>query len=218
MIDLAGIVILAGGESTRMGLPKALLKLTNGETLIDFHICHAKALSNKLSSLTKLKLPVMLADNGKRFYQPNYLEKGKVILIDDYVENDETGKGAGALSAIVMAMQEVIYPNDYLMVICCDSLINATQLYDKLFNQITDKNEDVVYFKGEKDYPLLGLYRVDLLPKLKVYLDKGNRAVMKFLKDKKVKTVGLPNEWVNLANFNTLDEFNLALKQLNELG
>lgn len=214
MIDLAGIVILAGGESTRMGSPKALLTLPNGETLLEWHIDHAKSLSTQLRHETNLKVPVMIADNGKNFYHPSYLEKGKVIVIADELPSDDNGKGAGALSAIVMAMQEVIYPNDYLMVICCDSLINATQLYDKLFNQITDKNEDVVYFKGEKDYPLLGLYRVDLLPKLKVYLDKGNRAVMKFLKDKKVKTVDLPNEWVNLANFNTKDKFELALQKL----
>lgn len=210
MIDLAGIVVLAGGESSRMGSPKALLTLPTGERLIDFHIRHAKALSNKLSIITKLKLPVMIADNGKGFYQPNYLEKGKVILIDDYVENDEVGKGAGALSAIVNAMIEVVYPYDYLMVISCDSLINATQIYDKLFNQITDKNEDVIYFKGKKDYPLLGLYRTDLLLELYDYLDKDNRSVMKFLADKKIKTVDLPSEWLALANVNTMDDFELA--------
>ena len=47
MIDLAGIVILAGGESTRMGSPKALLTLPNGETLLEWHIDHAKSLSTQ---------------------------------------------------------------------------------------------------------------------------------------------------------------------------
>lgn len=55
-IKLAGVVILAGGESSRMGSPKALLSLPNGETLLDFHIRHAK----------RLNVPVMVADNGKR--------------------------------------------------------------------------------------------------------------------------------------------------------
>ena len=190
-INLSGIVILAGGESSRMGSPKALLPLPTGETLLDYHICHAK----------NLNVPVMVADNGKHFCQNK-----SVKIIDDYIKNDETGKGAGALSAIASAIENLTSQNGYLMVISCDCLIGADLVFAKLVHQIID--EDVVYFKGEKDYPLLGLYRVDLLPRLKDYLDKGNRSVMKFLSDKKVKTVDLPNEWGALANFNTLDEFN----------
>ena len=197
MIDLAGIVILAGGESTRMGSPKALLKLANGETLLEFHIRHAK----------NLNVPVMVADNGKHFCQDN-----TVKIIDDYIKNDETGKGAGALSAIAGAIENLTSQNGYLMVISCDCLIGADLVFAKLVHQIID--EDVVYLKSEKDYPLLGLYRVDLLPRLKDFLDKGNRSVMKFLSDKKVKTVDLPNELVALANFNTLDEFQKAKNKL----
>ena len=190
-------MILAGGESTRMGSPKALLKLANGETLLEFHIRHAK----------NLNVPVMVADNGKHFCQDN-----TVKIIDDYIKNDETGKGAGALSAIAGAIENLTSQNGYLMVISCDCLIGADLVFAKLVHQIID--EDVVYLKSEKDYPLLGLYRVDLLPRLKDFLDKGNRSVMKFLSDKKVKTVDLPNKWGALANFNTMDEFNLALTKL----
>ena len=196
-INLSGIVILAGGESSRMGSPKALLQLPNSETLLDFHIRHAK----------NLNVPVMVADNGKGFCQNK-----AVKIIDDYLPTDESGKGAGALSAITGAIENLTNQNGYLMVISCDCLIGADLVFAKLVHQIID--EDVVYLKSEKDYPLLGLYRVDLLPRLKDFLDKGNRSVMKFLSDKKVKTVDLPNKWGALANFNTMDEFNLALTKL----
>ena len=196
-IKLAGVVILAGGESSRMGSPKALLSLPNGETLLDFHIRHAK----------RLNVPVMVADNGKHFCQNK-----SVKIIDDYIKNDETGKGAGALSAIAGAIENLTSQNGYLMVISCDCLIGADLVFAKLVHQIID--EDVVYFKGEKDYPLLGLYRVDLLPTLKDFLDNGSRSVMKFLSDRKVKAVALPNELVALANFNTLDEFQKAKNKL----
>ena len=196
-INLSGIVILAGGESTRMGSPKALLKLANGETLLEFHIRHAK----------NLNVPVMVADNGKHFCQDN-----TVKIIDDYIKNDETGKGAGALSAIAGAIENLTSQNGYLMVISCDCLIGADLVFAKLVHQIID--EDVVYLKSEKDYPLLGLYRVDLLPTLKDFLDNGSRSVMKFLSDRKVKAVALPNELVALANFNTLDEFQKAKNKL----
>ena len=196
-INLSGIVILAGGESSRMGSPKALLQLPNSETLLDFHIRHAK----------NLNVPVMVADNGKGFCQNK-----AVKIIDDYLPTDESGKGAGALSAITGAIENLTNQNGYLMVISCDCLIGADLVFAKLVHQIID--EDVVYLKSEKDYPLLGLYRVDLLPTLKDFLDNGSRSVMKFLSDRKVKAVALPNELVALANFNTMDEFNLALTKL----
>ena len=81
-IKLAGVVILAGGESSRMGSPKALLSLPNGETLLDFHIRHAK----------RLNVPVMVADNGKRL-----CHDATVKIIDDYVPNQQDGKGAGII-------------------------------------------------------------------------------------------------------------------------
>ena len=195
MIDLAGIVILAGGESSRMGSPKALLKLANGETLLEFHIRHAK----------NLNVPVMVADNGKHFCQDN-----TVKIIDDYIKNDETSKGAGALSAIAGAMAHLPHHAGYLLVISCDSLVSAHQLFDTLTAQSV-QNADVIYVKSDKDYPLLGLYSLDLTDKLQGYLDNGGRSVMKFLSEVNVKTVDLPNDWVKLANFNDKDEFELAL-------
>lgn len=201
-IKLAGVVILAGGESSRMGSPKALLSLPNGETLLDFHIRHAK----------RLNVPVMVADNGKRLCHDT-----TVKIIDDYLPNQQNGKGAGALSAMASAMNQVMSPYHYLLVISCDSLVHAHQVFDKLRYAVTD-NEAVIYLKAEKDYPLLGLYRTDLLIKLYDYLDKGQRAVMKFLADKKIQTAALPNEWIALANFNTKNEFDLALNSLNGIG
>ena len=73
------------------------------------------------------------------------------------------------------------------------------------------QNADVIYVKSDKDYPLLGLYSLDLTDKLQGYLDNGGRSVMKFLSEVNVKTVDLPNDWVKLANFNDKDEFELAL-------
>lgn len=54
-MSLCAVLILAGGESTRMGQPKAQLALPNKSTVLDFHIACAK----------KLNLPIFLADNGK---------------------------------------------------------------------------------------------------------------------------------------------------------
>lgn len=54
---LAGVVILAGGLSTRMGSPKALLKLPCGDTLLQYHV----------RSASQLGVPILIADNGQGF-------------------------------------------------------------------------------------------------------------------------------------------------------
>ncbi len=202
MMDLIGILILAGGESARMGSPKALLTLPGGERLLDYHIRHALCINQ----------PVMVADNGKGFCQNNH-----VSVISDYLANDSVGKGAGALSAIAGAMQALSDGQGYLLVISCDSLIHAKQLFDKLKNKC-HQQADVIYLKDEKDYPLLGLYSLHLKAKLKDYLDKGNRSVMKFLAGVTVKTVDLPSAWKALANVNTPAEFQDATQQLIDLA
>ena len=59
--SLAGIVILAGGASKRMGSPKAELILPTGERLLDYHVRQALELSAAMMS----NLPIMIADNGR---------------------------------------------------------------------------------------------------------------------------------------------------------
>jgi molybdopterin-guanine dinucleotide biosynthesis protein A len=147
----------------------------------------------------------MVADNAKGFCQHD-----DVMLVKDYLLNDTSGKGAGALSAIAGAMAHLPHHAGYLLVISCDSLVSAHQLFDTLTAQSV-QNADVIYVKSDKDYPLLGLYSLDLTDKLQGYLDNGGRSVMKFLSEVNVKTVDLPNDWVKLANFNDKDEFELAL-------
>ena len=59
---LAGIVILAGGASKRMGTPKAELILPTGELLLDYHVRQALELSAAVTNT----VPVMIADNGRK--------------------------------------------------------------------------------------------------------------------------------------------------------
>lgn len=198
---LSATVILAGGESSRMGKPKALLSLPNlslpsSETLLDFHITRAKMLG----------VPVLLADNGKN------LGRGrKVHAVTDYLPHDNNGKGAGPLSALCGAMLHV--SDGYLLVASCDSLILLDQLW--VYLQDCAKTE-AIYLKNGKDYPLLGLYHSSILAKLQRYLNYEERSVMKFLGNLTVSTVTAPNDWQGLLNFNTKDEFNLALTIFNQ--
>lgn len=209
MINLSAILILAGGESRRMGSPKALLPLPNGENLLQYHIRHAKQLAKNLNK----NIPILIGDNDKNFSLSDDID---VIAIQDYINN------AGALSCLLSAFyycQNCHLNDGFILVISCDNLINIDELYFKLCDNII--NSQAIYLTDShltdsKDYPLLGLYNLNLIDELKTYLDNDNRAVMKFLKDKLVEKISMNDNWRYMANFNTLDEFKLALKCLTE--
>lgn len=217
MINLAGIVILAGGESTRMGSPKAKLKVPRMQgmdkaynqrqiSLLDFHI----------QDTFGLGVPVLVADNNKHFLSDDSYQKTPYLFaIQDHIPS------AGALSAITAAIQflsdDTTYPKkskSHVLVLSCDTLIHAHHLNSLLSNQSNHWQACYVQDKKGQDYPLLGLYRLDLLPKLQEYLNHGNRSVMKFLSQIHRKVIPMPSDWQPLANFNTPQEFKTAIKHL----
>ena len=232
---LAGIVILAGGASKRMGSPKAELILPTNERLLDYHVRQAL----QLSTASTHNVPIMIADNGRGFtVNPDLIIQNPqvpIIHITDYLSSntlsgndDEQIETGGALVAIESALQSLASstalgeaPNEYaswLMVISCDSLIPATDLWQKLkpyMTQATDKS--VICLTDDSHlYPLLGIYRLSIEPDLKRYIDDGQRQVMKFIKPI-VQPVPLPKNWQHLTNFNTPEDFKRACMALTHL-
>ena len=232
---LAGIVILAGGASKRMGSPKAELMLPTNERLLDYHVRQALKLSAALMS----NVPIMIADNGRGFaINLDLIEKNPqvpIIHITDYLSSnnfsandDEPIETGGALVAIEAALQYLMSSMtltnaanahaSWLMVISCDSLIAATDLWQKLqpyMTQAADKS--VICLTDDHHlYPLLGIYRLDIEPDLKHYIDNGQRQVMRFIQPI-VQPVPFIEEWQCLTNFNTPKEFERACIALNDL-
>ncbi|MDN3399167.1 NTP transferase domain-containing protein [Psychrobacter sp. APC 3426] len=233
--SLAGIVILAGGASSRMGTPKATLTLPTGERLLDYHVRHALALS-----MINNNAPIMIADNGRGFDVDLALDNGNpqtpIIHITDYDSVDTQSqtsnaniKTGGALVAIESALQLVVSLNEsanlqqykqssWLLVISCDSLIPATDLWQKLqhlISQSTDKKV-ICLIDDSHLYPLLGLYQLSVEPDLKAYIDSGGRRVMQFIKPI-VQAVPFEKNWQHLTNFNTPEEFKRACASLSDL-
>ena len=239
---LAGIVILAGGASKRMGSPKAELILPTGERLLDYHVRKALELSAAIIS----NLPIMIADNGRGFsINPDLIKNSPspVFHITDYLSandlsnnilssNDdkpiETGGALVAIEAALQSLKSLVSSNQltkdaswqqsWLMVISCDSLIPVTDLWQKLQPYMT-KNPDKTVICLTDDshlYPLLGLYRLSIEPDLKDYIDDGQRQVMKFIKPI-VQPVPFAKNWQYLTNFNTPKDFEHAYLALNDL-
>ncbi|MGO3634108.1 molybdenum cofactor guanylyltransferase [Psychrobacter sp.] len=234
---LAGIVILAGGASSRMGAPKATLTLPSGELLLDYHVRHA----------LDLNTPILVADNGRGF-RSNLAVSGQqsqspVVYIADYGSGDTVCasteiKNGGALVAIESGLQQLqgIEKQDFkksdtstnnslswVMVISCDSLIPATDLWQKLQpsmlqvkNNCSTKTKVICLTDEQHLYPLLGLYQLSVEPALKAYIDSGQRRAMTFIKPL-MQTVPLSPRWQPLTNFNTPTAFERACLRLNDL-
>lgn len=227
--NLAGVVILAGGQSRRMGFPKAQLSLPSNERLLDYHVRHA----------SQLGLPIIIADNERGFtVAETLLEQLTVnatplLHTEDYRPATIEGstETAGALAAIAGAMQALVDVDDssYLMVVSCDSLITAPKLWQALSpycdshgvetktktetNDAIANNSVICLTDDAYPYPLLALYRLELAAKLGAYLDSGQRRVIAFIKPI-AQPVLLPNEWLQLTNLNTPDDFKIACAQL----
>ena len=239
-IHLAGIVILAGGASKRMGSPKAELILPTGERLLDYHVRQALELSVAMMS----NIPIMIADNGRGFsITPEFIKENPqspVFPITDYLSangfsnkilssnDDKTIETGGALVAIEAALQSLASSNkltkdanwqqSWLMVISCDSLITVTDLWKKLQPYIAQSIDKSVICLTDNEhlYPLLGLYRLSIEPDLKQYIDNGQRQVMKFIKPI-VQPVPFVKAWQDLTNFNTPKDFIRACLALGDL-
>ena len=231
---LAGVVILAGGASRRMGTPKAELTLPNNERLLDYHVRQA----------LELQVPIMIADNGRDFILDADLmandASALVSHIKDYQSsNDQSSdyqssdiKTGGALVAIESALQTLIkattpmpstvVASSWLLVISCDSLIPAPLLWQKLSSHIdivTDRaaNKKVICLSdGQHLYPLLGLYHLSVEPELNAYLHSGARKVMSLITPMTQALIIEP-EWQRLTNFNTPSDFKRACTAWTDL-
>lgn len=223
--QLAGVVILAGGASTRMGTAKAKLTLPTGEQLLSYHVRHA----------SELQVPILIADNGRGFHveldQRLRSTDAPVIPIADYgthgSDNRQIETG-GALVAIESALQALSALNEsktndlnpsasWLLVISCDSLIPVSTLWSTLKRSITLATDKQVICLTDAHhlYPLLGLYKLSIEPELKAYIDSGQRRVMRFIAPM-THTVLLDEPWQCLTNFNTPQDFERACAALSD--
>lgn len=188
------LLILCGGRSRRMGSPKPLLPF-RGVPLIE-----------RLAAAGR-RQPLWLAAAEQRF--PNIQQ---VIYLSDALPDRQ-----GALSAILPALQ-IASKQGYegIYVHSCDTLLLPEQVADCLQHARGSAawRGGVAALQDEgRDYPLLAHWSASLAEPLLRYLESGQRRVTTWLQTVPFATAPLPKQWQLLCNFNTPEEFELAMVQ-----
>lgn len=182
----AQTIILAGGDSRRMGSDKGLLK-RSGKPFVLRVIESAKPVSNRVMIITS-------NDEYKRFGQPVY---------DDLI------KGKGPAGGIYTGLSISMYETN--IILSCDIPFIEPSLISVLLSR--SGNEDVLYYKdGETKHPLIGIYKKSAAAHFKKCIDKNILKMEDILKSMKVKELDLPEPMRKQAqNINTKQEFDTMM-------
>ena len=189
-------VILCGGQSSRMGSDKGLLKLeanTWAQTAID--------------KITTLNIPVKISVNSKQ-----YNDYAAVFPSTDLVTDDATLSLKGPLLGVLSS--HLKFPEEDLFILACDMPLMEPSLLNKLYTQYQQEpsfNAYVFTNEGEPE-PLCGIYKSKGLSLILDILISGRlfKHSMKFMLDHlNVKTIPATDEQKKFfRNFNAHAELN----------
>jgi molybdopterin-guanine dinucleotide biosynthesis protein A len=190
-------VILAGGKSSRMGRPKALL-LFDGEPLI-VHI--ARALEPVFTEIVVVAAPAQ------------ELPPLPATVVRDEVAHQ------GPVGGIYYGVRAA--GGEFCFVTSCDAPFLNLSLISHLIAQVSDCDVVVPYWQ-ERFQPLHAVYRRSVLPFLKEQLDRGELRPI-FLYDR-VRTQKIAEdevrsfdpEGLSFLNMNTPEDYQAALERWQE--
>ncbi|MBI1995188.1 MAG: NTP transferase domain-containing protein [Deltaproteobacteria bacterium] len=190
----ASAVILAGGKSSRMGRPKALLQFDNEPLIV--HI--VRALKSMFAEAVVVAAP------------EQELPPLPALLVRDEVAYQ------GPVGGIYYGLKAA--RGEFGFVTSCDVAFTNLSIISYLTSQIADYDVVVPYWQ-ERFQPLHAVYRRSVLPLLKEQLERGELRPI-FLYDKvRTRKIGedeirrLDPEGLSFFNMNTPEDYEEALKR-----
>lgn len=178
-----GVVILAGGQSRRMGKNKAELKM-NGISFLDM-------LVKELEGFDELVISV---DEKTKHPEIRY------PMISDLYQ------GCGPMSGVYSALKQCI--SDTLIVVPCDVPLFSKGLAMNMLS-VLDPGTDVIAAVTEdgREHPLCGVYTKNCMARLEDCLGNGIYKMRDMLAGLRVKTYSAGKESWRLRNVNTPEEY-----------
>lgn len=176
-------VVLAGGQSRRMGTNKALLEL------------HSKpAISIVADELAICTDGIVIIANDAR--PLSFLPW--TIIGDRF-------SGEGPLAGIESALYHI--EADLFLIAACDMPLINHEIYQYMLEKLLDNNSDaIIPVYQNRQHPLAGIYRKGVLPEIQVQLQHGQRKVTSFFQHINVHYeetfTGFTNEQLSKHFFN----------------
>lgn len=189
--------VLAGGASSRFGRDKALLQVGN-QTLIQRVVDRLRGISDDV---------MIVGNNLGRF------DDTDARLVEDLV------KGAGALGGVYTAVEACRYPRVFCA--ACDMPFLDLNLIRYMVLLSPDYDVVMPYVRGEPE-PLHAIYGKMCARAMKAALDSGERRIISFLPQVRVRAVGedeirvLDPEFRSFFNLNVPDDWNRLQVLLRE--
>ncbi|HEY1086976.1 MAG TPA: molybdenum cofactor guanylyltransferase [Archangium sp.] len=183
------LVVLAGGRGRRLGgVPKGLIRLANGLTVVE-------------QLLTLARGPAFVSANVSESY-----ERFDVPVVGDLVP--DKGAPGGVVTALAVA------PTEWVFVVACDMPFVTRAMLDELERR-RHPGADVVCFTREgKLEPLVGLYRRALCFDWALRLD-GNPSLRELVDSVRVDTVESEQPH-RLTSLNSPDDLRAAAESFRD--
>lgn len=151
---IVGSIVLAGGDSQRMGYPKAWLPFGP-----------VPVLNRIVTLLLRFTNPVVVVRSRASQVLPPL--SPEIPIVEDAVPD------RGPLEGIAAGMREIAPHCDVVFITSCDAPFLTGRYIEWLADQLGDA-EIAVPFVGDTQQTLAALYRLSVLPKIEAMLQKGD--------------------------------------------
>lgn len=182
-------VVLAGGESSRMGEDKSLM-LFKEQQLIAFSL---KALQDHCD-------PILISTNNQE-----HLSFSLPLIADKY---KKIGPIAGIHSALLHSK------TDYIIVLPCDSPMVKPQFIQYLISQIEDEIDAVVPQYGKHIEPLFAIYHKRILSKVEDQILSEDYKLQNLLQSINSKVIEVQDRSC-FVNINTPEDYRNIARDIN---
>ena len=179
-----GFLLLSGGKSSRMGMPKALLEI-DGKTLLETVAKAGEDFEERILSVNDPSIPT---------------PDGFLRCADVY---PDCGPMAGIHAALAMTSC------DALVTAPCDAPYYSKELAQYLLAQFEPELDALVLLDDDgRAQPLSGVYSKSCLPVLEQHLKTERLKIMRMLEEMRLKKVELPQRLSNkvFENLNTPED------------
>ncbi|MFM9265964.1 molybdenum cofactor guanylyltransferase [Tychonema sp. BBK16] len=196
--DKIAVIVLAGGQSSRMGRDKALLEI-EGKCLL-VRSCEVAA------NLTS-EVYVMTAWPDR--YRSTLTNKCQFLV--------EYDPGSGPLIALSQGLTQIT--TEWILLLACDLPLLDAQIIQHWVDRLTavpPSTLAVVPYQNSRWEPLCGFYRQQSLSSLQSFIENGGRSFQVWLNQITVVPLSVgEREAVMLSNCNTIEEFEQLKSQIS---